>query len=365
MMAPFDAALIVSALVIAAPLLIAATGELVSEKAGVLNVGLEGMILTGAFAAYFVTAETSSLLLGFVGGVVAGASMGAVMAVLAIDGRANQIVVGIAINLVAVGLTSFLNDQLFAGGRSEPITPLGGIAVPWLSGLGSFGEALFDRDVVVYLSVILLGAVAWSIYRTPWGIVLRSVGENPAAADAAGINVRGVRWAATMFAGACAGVAGAYLSIGDVGVFRNEMTAGRGFLALAAVLFGRWNPFGALAAVALFAVTDALQLRLQGFESVPASVWWVLALVVVVGVAVVHRVSGASQHRLLPAATTWVPALAACGVSIVLATTELDVTIPTPLWLATPFILALVALAVSGRRGSSMPSALTEPYNRE
>lgn len=363
--APFDAALLASALVIAAPLLIAATGELVSQKAGVLNVGLEGMILTGAFVAFFAASRSGSLGFGFAFGILAALAVGIVMAALSIEGHADQIVVGIAINLLAVGATSFLNDELFSGGSSEPLQTLSNLEIPVLSGLGSWGAALFTQDIVVYFSAALMVAVAWAMYRTRWGIVLRSVGENPAAADAAGINVKSVRWVGTLFAAGCAGLAGAYLSIGDVGVFRDEMTAGRGFLALAAVLFGRWNPLGTTIAVALFAFADALQLRLQGFPHVPTSVWWVIAFAVTVLLAVTVR-RRQSHQRSAPLLTKgiWVGLACAAG-TLAIAFLSPQVTVSSPVWLASPFALAIVALALAGGRGSGIPAALTHPFERE
>ena len=359
-MAPFDAALLASVLVIATPLLIIALGELVSERAGILNVGLEGMVLTGAFAAFFVYQRSGSMMLGFAGGVGAGLLMGAVMAGLAIETRADQIVSGIAINLLAVGLTSFLNDEIYAGAYKGSLHTLSDVPIPLLSHLGGVGEALFSQDLVVYLTVALVGAVAWAVLRTPWGIALRAVGENPAAADAAGVSVRGMRWAGVLTAGACAGLGGAYLAIGEVGVFRNEMTGGRGFLALAAVIFGRWSPLGTVAACLVFAFADALQLRLQGTGAIPASVWLVAAAAVVVLVA------GTLRRRSLRDARVGVTvgAVVAAG-AVIVAIAGTDVDIPQSLWLAAPFVLALGALTAAGHRRTAIPSALSIPYDRE
>jgi simple sugar transport system permease protein len=359
-MAPFDASLLGSIVVIATPLLIIAMGELVSERAGILNVGLEGMVLTGAFAAFFTYQRTGSLALGLLGGSFAGLLMGVVMAVLAIEARADQIVSGIAINLLAVGLTSFLNDEVYDGAYGGSLPRLPDVGIPGLSDLGGIGHALFDQDLVVYGTVVLVLFVSWAILRTPWGIALRAVGENPAAADAAGVSVRGMRWVGVLVAAACSGVAGAYLSIGEVGVFRNEMTGGRGFLALAAVIFGRWSPLGAVAACLTFAFADALQLRLQGTDSIPASVWFVAAGVAIVLVVVVFwRRPSTIPVRSLIIGT------AAAIVGIVLGTTDPSVSIPSSLWLAAPFVLALAALAGAGHRRTAMPSALSIPYDRE
>lgn len=358
-MEPFDASLLGSIVVIATPLLIIAMGELVSERAGVLNVGLEGMVLTGAFAAFFTYQRTGSMTLGLVGGAFAGLLMGVVMATLAVEARADQIVSGIAINLLAVGLTSFLNDEIYDGAYGGSLPRLPDVAIPVLSDLGGIGRALFDQDIVVYGTVVLIAVVAWSILKTPWGIALRAVGENPAAADAAGVSVRAMRWVGTLVAGTCAGVAGAYLSIGEVGVFRNEMTGGRGFLALAAVIFGRWSPFGAVAACLTFAFADALQLRLQGSD-IPASVWFVAAGVAVVLIgSVLWRRPATIPTRSLAIGTV------AAVAGIVLGATDAAVKVPQSLWLAAPFVLALAALAGAGHRRTAIPSALSVPYDRE
>jgi ABC-type uncharacterized transport system permease subunit len=359
-MAPFDAALLASVLVIATPLLIVAAGELVSERAGILNVGLDGMVLTGAFAAFFVYQRSGSIALGFAAGIGAGLLMGAVMAGLAIEARADQIVSGIAINLLAVGLTSFLNDELYQGAYKGALHTLSDVWIPLLSGLGGIGEALFAQDVVIYLTVGLVCVVAWAMLRTPWGIALRAVGENPAAADAAGVSVRGMRWAGVLTAGACSGLGGAYLAIGEVGVFRNEMTGGRGFLALAAVIFGRWSPLGTVAACFIFAFADALQLRLQGTGAIPASVWLVVAAVAFL------LVLGTLRRR--PPADARVGAtagLVVAAAAVVIAIAGADVDVPQSLWLAAPFVLALGALTAAGHRRTAMPAALSIPYDRE
>jgi simple sugar transport system permease protein len=361
-MAPFDASLLASVLVIATPLLIAASGELVSEATGVLNVGLEGFILTGAFSAFLVAEKTGSMPLGFLGGIGGAMLFGAVMAVLSINARADQIVVGVGINLLAVGATSFLNEEIYSGGTHSNVATIGRLKIPLLSELGGVGDAIFDRDVIVYLAFILLAAVAWLLYRTTWGISARSVGENPAAADAAGVRVAAVRWSAVLFAAGCAGLAGAYLSIGEVGVFRNEMTAGRGFLALAAVMFGRWRPVGVLLACGVFAFTDALQLRLQSVGSIPDSVWYVAAGLI--ALFLLYRFSagglGRERRRIGQAAT----ALLVLGALIVLGATTSHVTLPTSLWLAAPYVLALAALAGAGEGRTTMPSALGTAFQR-
>jgi general nucleoside transport system permease protein len=226
--------------------------------------------------------------------------------------------------------------------------------VPVLSDLGGVGRALFAQDPIFYASGLLLLATVYLLYRTRWGLAIRAAGEVPFAADAAGVSVRRVRWFATMAAGAMAGLGGAYLAVVELGVFREEMTAGRGFLALAAVIFGRWSAGGVLAAALLFGGTTALQFRLQAQASIPVEVW-VLGLVLAVGAvaAILRR----PRRRL----TAVVPALAAAGAcALIVAAPTIDV--PAQFWLALPFVFALVVLAGVG--SSQMPRSLAIPYNR-
>jgi general nucleoside transport system permease protein len=298
---------------------------------------------------------------GVLGGIAGGMVFGVVMSALSIQGRADQILVGIGINIFALGLTSFLNADLFGGQSAERVGTIGTLSIPVLSDLGGIGEALFDQRPGVYLALILLGAVAFAINRTDWGIALRAVGESPAAADAAGVSVEAIRWTATLFAAGMAGLAGAQLAIGDVGVFTNDMSAGRGFLALAAVLFGRWRPLGVLAACALFAFADSLQLRVQGLEFIPDSVWVVAGAVVLVAAVVrLWRRGGRPQVSVGALAI----AVTAFAGFVVLAAASANVSIPPSLWLASPFVLALIALAAAGEGRTAMPSALALPYSR-
>ncbi|MEF2978126.1 ABC transporter permease [Subtercola sp. YIM 133946] len=356
-MGVFDIAFLIATVTIAAPILLAATGELVSQRAGVMNVGLEGIMLGGAFGGYLTMAVTGSIGLGFIGGIVAGLLFGALMAVLAIEAKVDQIVAGIAINLLGFGVTAFLNADLFPG--AESFTPLSRVALPVLSQIPVLGEAIFTQNVFVYAVIVVVVGVGLALNRTTWGIGLKAVGENPVAADAAGVSVRGIRWAGVLFAGACAGAAGAYVSIGDVGVFREAMVGGRGYLALAAVLFGGWRLGGLLVAVAIFAGADALQLRLQASGDVPPEVW-VMALVAVAVFLIVGRL----RRRTAPVTTVEIIGIVAVLVSGALALLQPAITVPAPLWLALPYVLALSALAAGGRRRHRAPQALTIPYTR-
>jgi ABC-type uncharacterized transport system permease subunit len=343
-----DTALLVSAVTIIAPILLATVGELVSERAGVMNVGLEGVLLTGAFTGYLTESLTHHISAGFLGGMLGGLAFGVLMAVLAVEAKVDQIVAGIALNLLGLGLTTFLDQRIFV--TPEVFDPLPRLAVPGLAELPVIGPGLFRQDAFVYVTALVVVAVGVSVNRTTWGIGLRATGESPVSADAAGVSVRAMRWSATLFSALCCGAAGAYISIGDVGVFRSDMTGGRGYLALAAVLFGGWRLRGALVAVAIFGVADAVELRLQSSGGVPREIW-IAALVIVV-------VLGAGRGRPRPA-------LIGCAVVFaVLAVTSPHLSIPVPLWLALPYALALVALVGDGRHRHHPPAALAVPYRR-
>ncbi|MCR1783992.1 ABC transporter permease [Nocardioides carbamazepini] len=360
----FDVAFLVSVLTIAAPVLLAATGELVSQRAGVMNVGLEGIMLAGAFSAYAAMTVTESLLIGFLGGITGGLVGAVLMGALVIEAKVDQIVAGIAIGVLGYGVTAFLDQRLLP----EPHTfePLERLAIPGLSAIPVLGDVVFRQDLFLYATLLIVAGTAFALYRTTWGINLAAVGETPVAADAAGVSVRGVRWAAVLVSGAMAGAAGAYVSVGDVGVFREDMTGGRGYLAIAAVLFGMWRLRGVVLAVTIFACTDAVQLRLQSIDAIPREVWLVAALllvpVVVRALASVRSVRGGPLHAALrpgPAGGVLIVLLLA-----VFAVRPPDMSLPASLWLAMPYVLALVALAAAGASRHQAPSALTIPYVR-
>jgi ABC-type uncharacterized transport system permease subunit len=358
-MGPFDAALLASALVITTPILLAALGEVISERAGVLNVGLEGMILAGAFFGFLAAWQLDSRVAGVAIGVLAGLLLAAVMALLTIEAKTDQIVAGVGLNILAVGITTFAFDQIFGSRGQVTLGNVGVLEIPGLSQLGGIGRALFAQDVIVYFTFLLVPLLAFLMKRTRWGLAVRSAGEKPAAADTAGISVRRVRWMATLTAGSLAGLAGAYLSVIQLGIFRQEMSAGRGFLALTAVIFGRWHPAGVAAACLLFGGADALQLRLQTSSSVPSEVWIVIA---VTGIAFAAYVLTRSRARRADRGSLAAATVAAL-VGVALLVTAPSISLPPQLWLALPALLALLALAMTGSR-ARMPGALTIPYRR-
>ncbi len=355
---PFDTNWLASALILTTPILLAATGELISERAGVLNVGLEGMMLAGAFFSYYVEWKSGSLAAGVFAGIAAGMAFGAVMALLSIEAGADQIVSGVGINLAAIGLTSYLFDQIFGNLAQIVLPTMGPVAIPGLSDIPDLGPALFDRDLVLYLAFLLVPATWVLLYHTKWGLAIRASGELPAAADTAGISVRRVRWAGVLAASALAGLAGAHLAVVEVGIFHQEMTAGRGFLALVAVIFGRWRPLGVLGACFALGGTDALQLRLADRSEVPRALWGGI-----VAVAVAFALYKLLVSRGRPGSATLVVVTMVTGGAVGLLVSTPHVFLPIQLWRSLPYLLALVVLA-GGITRARMPSKLTLPYFR-
>jgi general nucleoside transport system permease protein len=241
------------------PLVLAALGELITEKSGVLNLGVEGMMLVGAVAAIIATLGTGSYLFGALAGILAGVAMALVFGLLTLSLRANQVAAGLALTIFGLGLSAFLGLAY----RDQPLEGLKPLAVPGLSDLPLIGPLLFGHDVFVYVSLVLFAAVAWFLARTRGGLVLKAVGEAPEAAHALGHNVLAVRYAATAFGGAMAGLAGAYLTLVYTPMWADQMTAGRGWIALALVVFATWKPGRVLLGAYLFGGVTIAQLHLQ------------------------------------------------------------------------------------------------------
>jgi len=255
-------ALLEAAVRLAAPLLLAALGELVVERAGVVNVGVEGMMLVGAFAAFAAASASGSPALGAAAAVGAALLLGALFAGFAVLARADQIVVGTALNLLALGATGLGLRAAFPDGASAaPGVSDGGL--PVLGELPLLGPLLFGQGLYVWTALALCAAVALFLARTRAGLVLRAVGEAARAADAEGVPVAAVRCGAVLFGAALAGLAGSVLTLSQSHVFTEGMTAGRGFIALTVVIFGRWRPLGLLGAALFFGLASALQFRLQ------------------------------------------------------------------------------------------------------
>jgi general nucleoside transport system permease protein len=242
------------------PLVLGALAGILGERTGVINVAIEGQLLVGAFAGSLFASISHNLGVGIVAAMLAGGLMGALLAVFAIRYQVNQVVLGVVLNVFAIGITGYLYDSLMAKNSLTLNNPghLSPIKIPLLGDIPIIGRPLFNNNIIVYLTYGLIIAVDVALFRTRWGLRTRAVGEHPKAADTVGIKVLRMRYRNVMIGGLLAGLGGAYLTLGNVGSFTKDMTNGRGFIALAAVIFGRWSPRGALGAALLFAFSDAL-----------------------------------------------------------------------------------------------------------
>ena len=247
---------------VATPLLFAAIGETVTERAGVINLGLEGAMLAGALAS--ALGASGGAWAGVGAGLLAGAVVAAVFAAWVVGARVNQIIAGTAVTLACVGLTGTIYRQAYgAGGPGLSLPTLGPLPVPGLSRIPVLGPALFAQPALTYLSLVLVPVVWWMLYRTRVGLALRATGEAGDLARAAGVPVGRLRFWATVFGGALAGLGGASLVLAQVGTFAEKMTAGRGYVAIAIVVLGRWHPAGVALAALLFGAATALQFLFQ------------------------------------------------------------------------------------------------------
>ena len=257
---------LVASLRLSVPLAFAALGGVWSERSGVLNIALEGMLLTGAFVSAATAFSTNSVWLGIIAALIASGLVGLLHAYLCVTLRVDQLVSGLAINLSAAGLTAFGARIAFKSGATEQLPNLKAIAFPGLKNIPLIGTLLFNQDLLVYLLLLLILLSTYLLFHTSLGLALRAVGEYPRAADTAGISAIGVRYFSVFLSGCLCGLGGAYLTLVHVKFFTEGMVAGKGFIALAAVIFGRWHPLGATLACLLFGATEALQLRIQAFN---------------------------------------------------------------------------------------------------
>ncbi len=303
----FTIALVISAMHLASPLIFPAMGGLLSERSGVMNIALEGMMLLGAFTAVAVTWWLHQPVIGLLAAVAVGAGLGLLHAFLSVTLRADQIVSATAINLVAAGLTAALIPALWGEpGVSPGVRKINPVRLPVLRSLPYVGRLFGQLTVLDYAALALPVATFYILFRTPWGLRLRACGESPAATASVGVNVIKMRYSAVVLSGILAAIGGVYLSLAENGIFQAGMTQGRGFIALAAMIFGKWRPFPVLAACVVFGFADALQFRFQ-----------------VIGLHVPHE-----------------------------------------LLIALPYLLALVALATFVGRASA-PAAIGQPYAKE
>jgi simple sugar transport system permease protein len=268
----FTASLIFSTIRLATPLVWAAIGGLYSERSGVINVALEGLMLAGAFTAAAVSFYTASPWAGLAAAMLAGGAVAWLFAVACIRFKANEVVAGTGVNILFLGVPAVLSGALFLSSGSTPQLPKEQL-MPALSQLlpgGPQWRVLTDVSVLSLLALVAVLATRYILYNTPFGLRLRSVGENPEAADAAGVRVARIRYAGVVLSGVLAGVGGAYLSIGQSSLFTRNMTAGRGFIALAALIFGKWRPVQTLLACLLFGFADAVTIQMQGVATLPS-----------------------------------------------------------------------------------------------
>jgi simple sugar transport system permease protein len=279
----------------ATPIAFGAMSGVMCERSGVINIAIEGMMLTGAMVAVIFASISGSLWLGLLGAMIAAGLLGVFLAVLAIHFRVDQIIAGTAINIFALGITSFISQRFM---QPNPALNSGGIfsrvAIPGLSQIPIIGPVFFNQTPIVYILFVTIIAIHFMLFYTRWGLRTRAVGEHPRAADTLGVNVFKIRYINVIIGGMIAGIGGAYFTIGSVGRFDEAITAGKGFIGLAAMIFGRWTPFGAYGASLIFGFSDALQARLQvlGKTQVPIPSEWLLILPYLVTMIVLAGVVG-------------------------------------------------------------------------
>ncbi len=260
--------MIQATLTAATPLTLGAMCGLLCERSGIINIAIEGMMLFGAFAGVAFAAIFDNLWMGLIAASLLGGAMAGVHAVLSIKYKVDQIISGTVINILAVGATRFLNLRVLEpAGLSTPGT-FDAIRIPVLADIPIVGPILFENQPTTYIMLILLVVVNYVVFFTPWGLRMRACGEHPRAADTVGVAVNRMRYISVVIGGLIAGVGGAYFSLGQVGTFEDGMTRGQGFVALAAMIFGNWNPFGAFAAALLFGFANALQVKMQILQPV-------------------------------------------------------------------------------------------------
>lgn len=367
--------LLFSTIRLATPLVLASLGGLYSERSGVINIALEGLMLAGAFTAASVTYYAHSPWVGLGAAMVAGAAVAFIIALACIRFKADQVVTGTGINILFIGLPAVLSGALFLSSGSTPQIPKEN-TLPVLSqllpGFMPQWRILTDISVISLLALVVVLITGYVLYRTPFGLRLRSVGENPEAADAAGVGVNSMRYVGVVLSGVLAGIGGAYLSIGQSSLFTRNMTAGRGFIALAALIFGKWRPVQTMLACLLFGFADAITIQLQG---VPVSIEFILKagtalfLLLVIWI-ITNQISALKQRPALRVLGTLVAAAVAwrsfsLAINYYLkARSNWSLEIPVQFIQMIPYLVTIVVLA--GFIGQSRaPKALGIPYQKE
>jgi len=330
-------------LVVSTPLILAALGEVVGQRGGVLNIGVEGMMLFGAFFGFLATGRSGSLLIGFGAAVLVGVVLALISGLFTVRLGADQVVVGTAINFLALGVTGLGFRRIY--GQSGQL--LSSPSLPHALGI----------DPIVVIALLLIPAIWFLLMKTNWGLALRASGEYPKAVEAAGFSVSKVRISGLVLGGALAGLAGAHLSLGVAGTFAEGMTAGRGFLAIALVTFGRWQPIWVALAALLLGYTQSLQYSLQGNAISRHSVQ-ITILLCCIALAGTMMVKRKADLRVMGG----IAILA--SLSFFSLSWPQEIHIPSQLWLALPYVLALLVLVLVGS-GTLTPRALGKPYEKE
>jgi general nucleoside transport system permease protein len=288
--------LLAGSLALAVPLVFGALGGVLGERAGVVNIAIDGQLLAGAFSAAIIGSVTGSVWVGVLGALVAGVLVALILGLFAISYFVDQVIVGVVLNVLVIGLTSFMFSQVLAPNAEDLNSPprFSAWEIPLLGDVPLIGPILFRQTPIVYLLYITVAVVAWALYRTKWGLRVRAVGEHPKAADTVGINVKRTRYRTVLIAGAIAGTGGAFYTLVSVSQFNREMTGGAGYIALAAVIFGKWDPIRATLAALLFGFASNLQGVLSVLGS-PVPSQFMLMLPYVVTVFAVAGLVGRSR----------------------------------------------------------------------
>ena len=275
------------------PLVLGALAGLLGERAGVINIAIEGQLLTGAFVAAAVASVTGGVWLGLIGGSLAGGLVGVVLAIFAIMFLVDQIIVGVVLNVIALGLTNYLYDRVMApyANTFNAGNTFGTIKIPVLGNIPIIGPIFFDANIFLYITYALILVIQIGLFRTRWGLRVRAVGEHPVAADTVGIRVLWTRYRNVILGGMVAGIGGAYLTVGSVGFFTSDISSGLGYIALAAMIFGRWTPLGSVAAALLFGFSFQLQTELSILR-VPVSSFILLMAPYIATIIAVARLVG-------------------------------------------------------------------------
>ena len=284
----------------ASPLIFASLGGIFSERAGIINIALEGMMLTGAFSGVFVTYVVGNPWVGVFVAILAGGLLGLIHGILTIKFAGDQIVSGTGINIFALGFTAYMSQIVWGSrGASQSVQGLGTVSIPFISDIPFVGDVVGKQTPLVYIALIAVIASYFILFKTPSGLRLRAVGEHPGAADTTGIRVYRTKYICVIVSGMLAGLGGVFLSLGQLSLFVNGMTGGRGFIALAAMILGGWSPFGALGASLFFGFADALQIRLQSVGALPSQIVLTLPYILTIIVLAVfaRRRSAPSDYK--------------------------------------------------------------------